>query len=199
MTEVVLQGIACRFGEVIDDGTKLLYLKPGCLTEADEVKLLIDHRGKGLASTADALEIHISEKFLAFRYSIPESWSEKFADSADDLETYVAVSCGFSIAKSELMTIEGVTVKVITEATLNEISLVSEVPAVKTTFARFVSADSCNDLADDCGRMELVGRYISLHRAAKAADNNGIVRYGHATSPYNRAGDRFTKALAALL
>jgi phage head maturation protease len=197
VSDIVLQGIACRFGEVIDDGTKLIYLKPGCLTEADEVKLLIDHRGKGLASTADALEIHISEKILAFRYSIPDSWSEKFADSADDLETYVAVSCGFSIAKSELMTIDGTQIKVITEATLNEISIISSAPAVKTTFARVVSAETCGPLADDCERMELIGRYISLHR--KATANGGDVQYAHATSPSDRAADRFTRALAALL
>src|SRR6266852_7098661 len=103
MTEVVLQGIACRFGEVIDDGTKLIYLKPGCLTEADEVKLLIDHRGKGLATTDDRLEVHVGQKSLAFRYSIPESWNEQFEDMADELNTYLPVSVGFTITKSELM------------------------------------------------------------------------------------------------
>ncbi len=163
MTEVVLQGIACRFGEVIDDGTKLLYLKPGCLTEAAEVRLLIDHKGNSLATTDDALQIHISEKFLAFRYSIPESWSEQFKDLADDLDTYLPVSCGFAITKSELMTVDGTQIKVVTEATLNEISIISSAPAVKATFARIVGADSCNDLADDSERLELIGRYISLH------------------------------------
>jgi phage head maturation protease len=199
MNDIVLQGIACRFGEVIDDGTKLLYLKPGCLTEAAEVKLLIDHRGKGLATTDDALQIHIGEKFLAFRYSIPDSWSEKFSESADDVDCYVPVSVGFSVDKSEMMTIEGVAVKVITEATLNEISITSSAPAVKTTYARVMSAETCGTLVDDSERLELIGRYINIHRKAKAAENGGVVEYAHATSPYDRASDLFTKALAALL
>src|SRR5229473_1479738 len=149
MSDIFLQGLGCKFGEIIDSGNELLYLRPGCLTEADEVKLLIDHRGNGLASTADALQIHIGEKSLAFRYSIPESWSEQFKDIADDVNTYLPVSCGFAITKSELMTIDGAQIKVVTEATLNEISIISSAPAVKATFARIVGADSCNDLADD--------------------------------------------------
>ncbi len=75
MSDIVLQGIACRFGEVIDDGTKLLYLKPGCMTASSEVRLLFDHKGKGLATTDDALQIYIGEKSLSFRYSIPDSWT----------------------------------------------------------------------------------------------------------------------------
>ncbi len=199
MTEVVLQGIACRFGEIIDDGTKLIFLPPGCMTLSDEVKLLIDHRGKGLASTADALEIHIGEKSLAFRYSIPESWTEQFKDIADDVNTYLPVSCGFAITKSELMTIDGAQIKVVTEATLNELSLISETPAVKSTYARVVSADTCGTLADDSERLELIGRYVTLHRKARASENGGVVQYSHATTPYDRASDHFTKALAALL
>ena len=197
MSDIFLQGLGCKFGEIIDSGNELLYLRPGCLTEADEVKLLIDHRGKGLATTDDALQIYIGEKSLSFRYSIPDSWSEKFSESSDDLESYIPVSVGFSIDKSELMTIEGVAVKVITEATLNEVSLVSEEPAVKSTYARVVSADTCGTLADDSERLELIGRYISLHRKANASD--GLIKYAHATSPYDRAADLFTRALKALL
>jgi len=98
-----------------------------------------------------------------------------------------------------LMTVDGTQIKVVTEATLNEISIISSAPAVKATFARIVGADSCNDLADDSERLELIGRYISLHRKAKASENDGLIKYAHATSPSDRAADRFTKALAALL
>jgi hypothetical protein len=199
LSDVVLQGVACRFGEVIDDGTKLLYLRPGCFTEHANVKLLFDHKGNSLASTDNRLEVHVGQESLVFRFHIPESWTEQFKNQADDLDTYLPVSCGFSITKSELIAVDGAQIKVVTEATLNEISLISEEPAVKATFARVVGADSCNDLADDCERMELIGRYISLHRKAKASENGGVVRYAHATSPSDRAADRFTKALSKLL
>ncbi len=96
------------------------------------------------------------------------------------------------------MTIDGAQIKVVTEATLNELSLISETPAVKATYARVVSADRCGTLVDDSERLELIGRYINLHRKARASDNDGIVKYAHATSPYDRAADRFEKALRDL-
>jgi hypothetical protein len=129
---------------------------------------------------------------------LPESWSSKFAELADDFDSYVAISAGLNITKSDTMTIDGVEVKVIVKATLNEISILGKEPAIKSTYARFVSSDSCNDIEDDYERLRLVGRYISLHRAAKAAENGGVVKYAHATSPWERAADRFERALRNL-
>jgi hypothetical protein len=194
-----LQGIGCRFGEVIHDGTKFLYLTPGCMTLASEVRLLIDHQGKSIATTDNRLAVHVGEKSLAFRYFIPERLAESFEDYSGDLETYIGVSCGFSKTKSELMTIDGAQIEVVTEATLNEISLTNEEPAVKTTFARVVNADSCGDLASDCERFELVGSFIGVHRKFKASENGGKVKYSNVTSPYNRAANNFERKLRDLM
>src|ERR1700737_2549440 len=106
MTEVVLQGIASRFGEIIDDGTKLIYMEPGCMTLSDPAELLIDHKGDSLASTDDALRIHVGEKSLAFRFFIPESWTEQFKDAVNDFNTYLAVSVGMTITESKTMTVD---------------------------------------------------------------------------------------------
>jgi hypothetical protein len=200
MTEFALEGIATRFGEIIDSGNELLFLKPGSLTLADEVRLLIDHdKGNGLASTDDLLEVHVGEKLLAFRFHIPYSRAEEFKDQADCFETYLPVSMGMTITESETMTIDGVQVKVISAATLNEVSIISSEPAVKTSYARVVSADTCEGLADVSDRFELIGRFINIHRKASAPDNGGVVRYANATSASDIAANRFTKALAALL
>ena len=198
MTELVLQGVGCRFGEVIYDGTKFLYLEPGCMTLGSKVRLLIDHEGQSLATTDNRLEVHVDEKCLAFRYWIPESWTSEFKDWADDFDTYLGVSCGFSITESKLMTTEEAQIEVVTSATLNEVSIISKEPAVKTTFARVVSADSCSDLSGDCERLQLIGRYIGLHREAKASENGGKVKYSHATSDYQRAANNFERVLLRL-
>jgi phage head maturation protease len=187
MSDLFLQGIALRFDEIIDDGTKLLFLKSGCIAEPDNVSLMYDHDGKPWG--ADGLEIYVGEKSVAFRFAIPDSWSEQFKDQAGDVETYLAVSAGFTITKSESVTIDRVPVTVVSAATLREISLVSKDPAIKTTYARIVDSETCGDLETDykSGRFELVGKVISLHRRAKANENDGIVQYNHATTPYDKA------------
>jgi hypothetical protein len=197
VSDLVLQGIACRFRQIIDTGNGLIFINPGALTSAAEVKLLLDHEGKPLASTNDRLEIHIGDKSLAFRYSIPDSWSEEFESKSDDFETYLPVSIGMTINKSEMLAIDGTTVKLISSATLNEISILQNDPAVKSAHARVVSVQRCGDLEDDCDLMEMTGRFISLHRKANAVD--GVVRYAHVTSDYDRAADRFARALKALI
>jgi hypothetical protein len=98
------------------------------------------------------------------------------------------------------MTIDGEQVKVIVKATLNEISVLSREPAIKSTYGRVVSLETCDDLEDeyDSGRLQLVGQFVSLHRNMKAFENGGEIRYSHATSPYERAADRFERALKNL-
>jgi hypothetical protein len=36
---------------------------------------------------------------------------------------------------------------------------------------------------------------VSLHRKVMARDNEGTIKYNHATSPYDRAADKFSATL----
>ena len=197
----VLQGEACEFGKCFAHGDDVLYLKSGCFdAESDnDVRLLINHGGKSLATTADRLQIHAGADALIFRFVIPDSFSKQFAELADDFETYTSASVGFKFDKFETLTIDGMGVKVITSATLREISLLDKEPAIKTTYARFVSDESCCSLEEDYERIRLVGRVVALQRAQKASENGGKVEWMHVTSAMDRAANRFTRALNALV
>jgi hypothetical protein len=198
----VFQGVACEFDKFFWNKHEIWYLKSGCLdsTSDNVVKLKLNHEGKGLASTDDRLRVHIGDEAITFRYFIPESWGSKgFAEVSDDYENYVPVSIGFNATKTEAMTINGVPVTIVVEATLNEISLLDKEPAVKTTYARVASLDTCGDLEEDYQRIKLAGRFVALHRAQKATENGGKVEYKHVNTPYDRAANRFTRALNALV
>jgi hypothetical protein len=102
------------------------------------------------------------------------------------------------VTKTETITCEGVPVKVILEAKLNEVSLIDKDPAIDTTYARVVSADSCNSLEDDYARILTVGRVIALHRKIMAIENGGKVDYKHVASSYDVAANRLVRAIRAL-
>jgi phage head maturation protease len=196
-----IQGVFCELNKCFAHGKEVLYLKPGVFdswADNDDVRLLIAHEGKSLATTADRLDIYLGDDALTFRFKMPESWGgEPFSDAAGDVETYFAASCGFKYNAYETVTIDGVEVKIISSATLEEISLVKD-PAVKGTYARIVSIDACNSLEDDHNLIKLAGRIITLHRKVKALETGDEIQYSHVTTPYERASDRFTSALQAL-
>jgi phage head maturation protease len=196
-----VQGIFCELNKCFAHGNEVLYLKPGVFDSCVEgnVRLLIDHEGKSLATTADRLELCLGDDVLTFRAVLPDSWSgsKELTDVAGDVETYLAVSCGFKYNAYETVTIDGAEVKVISNATLTEISLVSA-PAVESTYARVVSMDDCNSLEEDQDLIKLTGRVVTLHRKAKALEAGGQIKYSHATTPSDRAANRFTRALKAL-
>jgi hypothetical protein len=198
MTTLCLQGLVLDFNKCFYSGEEIIFIKSESISVSDNVGLMLDHGGKTFGH--DNLEIHIGDESLAFRYELPASWCDSFKDQADEVETYLGVSAGLTITKSDTMTMDGHTVKVISAATLNEISLLSKEPAVKTAYARIVTADTCGDLSEDveAGRLHLVGRVIGLLRQTKAAENGGVVKYSNSPSPYERAADRFERALKTL-
>jgi phage head maturation protease len=163
----VMQGIACDFGKCFSQGDDVLYLKSGCFGSSSEadVRLLIDHGGKSFATTADRLDVYLGDDALTFRYMVPDSWSKHFAEPSDDFDTYAPVSVGFSFDRYETITIDGIKVKIISDATLNEISILSQEPAIKSTYSRIVSMDTCgSSLKDDYERMKLRAGPGNLHR-----------------------------------
>jgi phage head maturation protease len=198
---VVLQGVATEFEKFFFNGDEIWYLKAGCFGSLSdsEVKLMFDHDGKSIATTNNRLQVHVGNEALIFRLAIPDSFSEPLLDQTDEFESYIPVSVGFTATKTETMMIEGVPVKIVVEATLNEISVLSKEPAVKTTYARIASEETCGSLEKDYERIRLVGRFVSLHRAQKATENEGKVEYKNTLSPYDAAGNRFVRALNALI
>jgi hypothetical protein len=194
-----LQGIALNFNEVIPLGNgEFVYLKTGSVTVADDVGLQFDHRGKKFGN--GNIDVYVSESGIAFRYLLPESWESttEIKIIVDEIESYLAVSPGFTITKSEIMTIDGVKFKVISAAVLNEISIISTEPAVKSSYARLVSHETIGELANDCesGRLDIVGKVIGLHR--KISADGGPVKYNHTLSAHERASNRFMSALMRL-
>lgn len=198
---VVLQGKATDFDSFFFNHDEVWYIKSRAFgpLEDTEVVLMCDHDGKAVASTKNRLQVHAGDEALIFRLAIPDSFSEPLLDQTDELESYLPVSIGFTATKIEKMTIEGVPVTIVVEATLNEISILSKEPAVKTTYARIASEETCGSLEEDYERIRLVGRVVSLHRAQKATENHGNVEYKNTLSSYDAAANRFTRALNALV
>ena len=157
-----------------------------------------DHEGKTFGR--DKLEVHFGDDFVAFRFEIPKSWAEDFDDQADELESYVPVSLGLTITKSELVKIDGETVKVVVAADLTEISILtkSNDPAIQSSYGRIVSSETIGELSADVesGRFDIVGKVIGLHRKVKA--DGGVVKYAHSPSDYERAASKFERALLRL-
>jgi HK97 family phage prohead protease len=207
VSEFYLQGIATKNGECFfDKDGDILFLNYGCfdasIRSETEVKLLLDHDAKICLGTTtnDRLEVHAGSKGVAFRYSIPDSWSADFSDLADDFNSYLAVSIGFKDGNAELITVDGVKVTSVVEARLFEISILSKPPAIHSTYARVVSAETCGPLKHDyeSGRLELIGKYIGIHRTFKATENGGVLKYNHTSSPYDRAALNFERTLKNL-
>jgi HK97 family phage prohead protease len=203
---LVLQGVASDAKPFVH-GDNIVVHRAGCFTESlrnRDVRLLLNHDDAHcLGSTRDqSLLIHEGDKGIVFRFLLPDSFEAKFADMADDFSSYIPVSIGYRYAESQTKTevINGINCVTILEAKFDEISLLDLSPAIHSTYARVATWETCNGLKEDyeLGRFELVGRYVSLHRAVKAKDNGGVVNYAHATKPYDRAADRFVSALKRL-
>ena len=202
--DLFFQGIALEFKTFIFHGDDILYFKPGCMDCSDaDVHLMLDHK-ESLRSTRNRLDFYAGEDALAFRLRIPGGYGStalKFSELADEFDSYVPISVGCTRTETETMTIDGVNVKIVSKATLNELSVLSTAPAMQASYGRVVSTETCGTLEEDyeSGRLQLIGGYISLHRKMKASENGGEIRYSHVTSDYDRKASAFERALAKLL
>jgi hypothetical protein len=196
---VAIQGVAFEFGKLFVSDNEVFYAKPGCFGSLTDVDLLADHKGNSFANTENDLLVHSGDEALIFRaYFSDEYFGKHVAEQTDELDSYLGVSTGFTITKAELIDCDGIPVKIILEAKLNEISLLNTAPVIDTTYARVVSDDTCGSLAEDYERIVTVGRYVNLHRKVLAADNDGIIEHKHVASSYDVAANRFVRALARL-
>jgi HK97 family phage prohead protease len=205
LSALVIQGTATELDKPFAHGNDVMILKSGCfdssMGSSDAIKLLLNHDfAHCLGSWPEQLLLYAGKKALVFRYLLPNSnqYRKTFEEMADDFLTYVPISIGFDRTKSETTKVDGVNVITVIEAKLNEVSILNKTPAVHSTYGRVVSWGTCGSLQEDCesGRFDLVGRAIGLHRAVKAQENGGKIEYQNATTPYERAADRFQYALA---
>jgi HK97 family phage prohead protease len=203
LSDLVIQGVATELDKAFAYGDDIMILKSGCFDSSmrsrDDIKLLINHDfAHCLGSWPDSLLLYAGKKGLAFRYLLTSS--KGFEEMADDFLTYVPISIGFERTKSETTQVDGINVITVTEARLNEVSILDKAPAVHFTYGRVVSWATCGSLQDDyeTGRFDRVGKAIGLHRAVKAQENGGKMEYSNATTPYERAADKFSEALRKL-
>lgn len=196
---VAIQGVAFEFGKLFVSDNEIFYAKPGCFGSMFDIDLLFDHEGKSFANTEKDLLIHSGDEALVFRAYFYDEWfGKEVSEQTDELDSYLAVSTGFTITKAELIECDGVPVKVIVDAKLNEISLINTPPAIDTTYARIVSGDTCGSLAEDYPMIMTIGRYVNLHRKVLATENGGTIEHKHIASSYDVAANRFVRALARL-
>jgi phage head maturation protease len=202
-----IQGVANAFDKPFNHNGEIVVNRAGCFdkffSSNHDVKFLIGHdESQCFGSSRKNLQIHAGKNSLVFRYAIPESkrFDKDFADVAGDLETYCAVSIGYTAKRVDTRVVDGVKIVEVLDATLEEISLLNRTPAVASTYANVVRADQCASLAEDydTGLFELRGRLITLHRAVNARENGGKINYSHATRPTDRAADNFLKTLRRL-
>jgi phage head maturation protease len=202
--DLYIQGKATQFNKPFIYGDRVIYLKSGCLdasiNSGADVALLIDHDKKNSLTTPDrSVEVYAGDDDLVFRYFLHKGSSDRtLAELADDFESYLAVSIGLKTTQVESVVIDGVQVDAVTKATLTEVSLLNDAPAVDSTYARIVSSGTCNSLEEDYERIRLVGRAVSLYRKLKSLDTGGVVKYSNATSDYERKASAFERALAKL-
>jgi phage head maturation protease len=202
--ELVLQGCCGDYEKPFPHGDRILILKADCfeagLRSGKDVSICIDHDESQCLGTMNEgrLQIYSGKESLVFRFLLPESPSCKFADLADDFESYVPVSLGFVTTKTDTTTVDGIEVTTVVAANLIEISILSKPPAITSTYARVASWKTCSDLQQDYdnGRFRLLGSFVSLHRKIEA--DGGPVSYSHATSPYERTANAFQRALKGL-
>jgi hypothetical protein len=196
---VAIQGIAFEYNKLFVTDSLAWLAKAGCFGSISDVDLLIDHTGNSFANNDNRLDIFSGDNALVFRAYFPDKWfANDLKEQIDEVETYWAVSAGFTVKKTETIECDGVPVKVILEAKLNELSLTHNAPVIDSTYSRLVSEDKCGSLEDDYPMIMTVGRFVSLHRKAMATENDGEVKYAHSPSAYDRAADRFTWMLSRL-
>lgn len=203
---LVIQGLATEYNKIFRHCGAFMRLDRSCfdasLKSSDtNVYFIINHDMKqSLGHQGNLLEVYAGRDHLAFRYLLPEAGTKLFDDLSDDFDSYLGVSLGTSITKTESVEVAGHIVTTVMEAKLNEISMLSGIPAVDSTYGRVVSLDTCDTLENDylSGKLALHGRYIGLHRKVRAQDSGNEVIYSHSTSPYDRTAERFRQALSRL-
>jgi HK97 family phage prohead protease len=140
-----LKGIACRYNKVHAYKGGYDVFEPGCfaktLVKGSTVRFLDGHDEANLFATSNGggLELFSDSVCLSFAVTLPDS------SAADELYRNVKsgqrreMSCGYLVEESHEKTFEGVKVRLITAARLNEISVV-EHAAVPQTFVEIAKS-----------------------------------------------------------
>ncbi|MGO7331749.1 HK97 family phage prohead protease [Rhizobium leguminosarum] len=144
-----LVGIACRFGVLHKNRDDYELFQQGCFARSlagkQAVRLLIDHDESKLVTTsADALKIESDDKEVRISCAVPDSPLGRLLSKAVKSDGRIEMSVGFSAICDRRVTLnDGKSVRVITDADLYEISVVTcgAVPGTKAEI-RSKSEDS---------------------------------------------------------
>lgn len=133
-----LKGVACRYNKVHAYKGGYDVFEPGCfaktLVKGSTVRFLDGHDEANLVATNNGggLELLSDAVCLSFAVTLPES------NAADELYRNVKsgrrreMSCGYLVEESHEKTFDGVKVRLITAARLNEISVVDRAVVPQT-------------------------------------------------------------------
>jgi HK97 family phage prohead protease len=166
-----LRGYATRYSKAFVNGGRFCVFQKGCfarsLCDSTPIRFLVEHRESELiATTADRLELCPDDEGLAFHLSLEDDDSSRRVADMVNSGLKTGMSMGFRVEHYEDAQIAGENVRIIKDATLNEISLVGA-GAVKQAHCSLIQHDSARPLKEDIDRGTLVrsGAAAQLDRA----------------------------------
>jgi HK97 family phage prohead protease len=156
-----IQGYALRWHSLVQHGDgHLAYFLPGSIRYPmldTEKELLFDHDASlGIISTTrKGLVLHADDHGLAMRLHIPDtSLGRKAVDTVRSGER-TALSVGVLMQDPEYRDVDGVKVRMVRRATLQEISLVRR-GACRPAFCMLVDADTCGSIEQDAKSLRVL-------------------------------------------
>jgi HK97 family phage prohead protease len=167
-TRTVLIGYALLFNEIIDKGDgKLLMVRPTAfknVMRGPTVSFLHNHdKTMIVGSTEHGLTLHVDSKGIGFKFYTPAGTLGAYTRHCVRTNWKEAMSAGFKSTKCEDHVVLGKTIRVITEAELFEISLVTR-GANDHAFA--VLVDDCAAwIPDLCQSLRMIEEMYHAHKA----------------------------------
>ena len=147
-----IQGFATVYNRVHVHKGRLEAFAPGCFARSicgdRAIRFLIGHQNARLVATrADRLELADCDTGLAFRLAVPDT--EEGREALEAVETYEQCACsvGYEERHVDTRVIEGESIRIIRDASLDEISIVRRA-AVKETFCTVIDLANASSLRE---------------------------------------------------
>jgi HK97 family phage prohead protease len=169
----VLAGLATKFDEPFVHDGQIQMLAPGVfassLKSGQRIALQLDHDdGTAAASTANGLELEESDVGLLFRLDMRRTRNASAIHSIVDGGNRACVSVAYQVERDKSETYGAHKVRVITQASLKEISLVRR-GVVGAAFA-FITDDVCNPSINALDKSTMFALCRAHHNVRRATD-----------------------------
>lgn len=153
-----LQGYALRWRSLIEQNGKYFYFLPHSIKNpmwGEAKRLLFDHNeGEVIATTLSGLQLHCDDHGLAMRLVIGNDPARRKAYETVKSGERTALSVGVTM-RGEFVEVDGIRVKMVKSATLEEISLVPR-GACKPAFCSLIDADESRSLEVDSKTLQIL-------------------------------------------